>query len=89
MARLLGHIDSAWVVIFLVSVMLSVRLEATFAGLVSVTHKKKLLAKTFVANFAGMPLLATPSALMLPPNLLFTLYHARRMKTASPFRADG
>src|SRR6185437_7321586 len=66
MAGLLGPITGTCVVIFLVSVMLSVGLEVTLEGLVSVTHRKKLLAKTLIGNFVVMPLLAILIASVLP-----------------------
>lgn len=66
MARLLGPVASTFVVIFLVSVMFSIGLEVTLAGLVAVTHKRQLLAKTLIGNFVVMPLLAILIARVLP-----------------------
>src|SRR5215475_10213566 len=102
MAGLLGPISSTCVVVFLVSVMLSNGLEVTFAGLVSVTRERKLLAKTLVANFVGMPLLAILIASVLPispnvevgllllaaaPGALFAINFTRQMKGSVPTAA--
>ena len=102
MAGLLGPITSTCVVIFLVSVMLSIGLEVTLEGLVSATHSKKLLAKTLIGNFVVMPLLAILIARVLPlsrnvevgilllaaaPGALFAINFTRKMKGSVPTAA--
>jgi len=102
MAGLLGPVTSTCVVIFLVSVMVSIGLEVTFAGLVAVIRKRQLLAKTLVGNFVVMPVLAILIARMLPlsrnvevgllllaaaPGALFAINFTTKMKGSVPTAA--
>lgn len=102
MAGLLGPVTSTCVVIFLVSVMFTIGLDVTFAGLMAVAHKRQLLAKTLVANFVVMPLLAILIARVLPlsrnvevgllllaaaPGALFAINFTTKMKGSVPTAA--
>lgn len=95
MAALLGPVSSACVILFLVSVMLSVGLEVTVTELTSVLHRRQLLIKAFIGNFVLVPLLGIliVAIVRLPlnveegllllaaaPGALFAINFTRQMK---------
>jgi BASS family bile acid:Na+ symporter len=102
MAALLGPISSACVILFLVSVMLSVGLEVTVTELTSTLHQRQLLVKAFIGNFVLAPLLGMliVATIRLPlnveegllllaaaPGALFAINFTRQMKDSIPFAA--
>jgi BASS family bile acid:Na+ symporter len=103
MATLLGPVSNACVILFLVSVMLSIGLEVTVKELVSTLHQRRLLIKAFIGNFVLTPLLGIliVSMVHLPvnveegllllavaPGALFSINFTRQMKDSTAVAAS-